>query len=75
MLMSIDSARLFIDRMKTDEDFARQFVESKDAENRMEFVKAAGFDFTVAEVEKASGKISEDEFDCIAWIMNLQRFF
>ena len=36
--MSIESAKAFIERMKTDEDFAKEVKECKDADVRMTFV-------------------------------------
>ncbi len=37
--MSIESAKTFIEKSKTDEDFAKQVKECKDAEARKAFVK------------------------------------
>jgi predicted ribosomally synthesized peptide with nif11-like leader len=82
--MSIEYARLFIDRMKTDEDFAKQILNCENVENRMSIIKQEGFDFVAEEIPKAIGFIGANtsdgatrgsNFDCIAWSMNLQRFF
>lgn len=59
--MSIESAKAFIERMKTDEEFAKKVMECKDAEARMVVAKAAGFDFTAEEVRASQGELSEDE--------------
>ena len=64
--MSIESAKNFIDRMKTDEEFAKKVNESKDADARMEFVKTAGFDFIPAEIREAKEELSDEELDAVA---------
>lgn len=64
--MSIESAKSFFERIKTDEEFAKKVKECKDAEARMAFVKAAGFDFTVEEIKGIQGKLSDDELDAVA---------
>jgi len=82
--MSIESAKRFVERMKKDEDFAKQFVESEEAEKRTRIVRTAGFDFTPAELGKAVGGMRKStvaatanggQLDCLVWSMNLQRFF
>lgn len=62
--MSVESAKTFIERMETDEDFAGKVNECKDAMERMAFVKSEGFDFTAVEVQEAMG-ILGDELDCV----------
>ncbi len=37
--MSIESAKAFVERMKTDENFRMECSEKSSPENRMEFVK------------------------------------
>ena len=64
--MSIESTRAFIERMKTDEDFNKQVSEFNDAEERMNFVKTAGFDFTVDEVKEVSCEMSDDELSAVS---------
>lgn len=59
--MSIQSAKKFIERMKTDEDFAEKVIACKDSGERLAFVKKEGFDFTKAEVDAAANEISDDE--------------
>jgi predicted ribosomally synthesized peptide with nif11-like leader len=50
--MSIESAKAFIERIKTDEDFAQKYIARKDAEKLMVFVKAEGFDCTPEELNE-----------------------
>ena len=64
--MSMESAKLFIARMKSDEDFSRQVRDCKDAETRMAFVRQEGFDFTAAEIRQAGEELSDSELDEVA---------
>lgn len=59
--MSTESAKAFIERMKTDEDFAKKVGECKDAEARMSFVREAGYTFSPDEV----GSLSDDDLQAI----------
>ena len=64
--MSIESAKLFIDRMKTDEVFAKKVNECKDSESRNSFANAEGFDFTVEEIKEAGSELSVEEMEQVA---------
>jgi len=64
--MSIVSAKAFVEKMKTDEEFNKQVNACKDAEERMAFVKGAGFDFTAEEIKEATEALSDDELDAVA---------
>jgi len=64
--MSVESAKQFIEKMKTDEAFAQKVKECKDSEARMTFVKESGFDFTTEEVKGLQGELSDDELDAVA---------
>lgn len=61
--MSIESAKSFIERLKTDESFARKVGECKGEAARMTMAKAEGFDFTVQEVKDLQSQLSEEELD------------
>lgn len=64
--MSIESAKAFLEKWKTDEDFAKQVNECKDAASRKAFVNAAGFDFTKAEIDEATSQLSDEQLDSVA---------
>lgn len=64
--MSIESARVFIEKIKTDEDFAKKAGECKDKEVRMQFVRAAGYDFTSEEIEACAEEMTDDELEAVA---------
>ncbi|MBW4054613.1 MAG: Nif11-like leader peptide family natural product precursor [Proteobacteria bacterium] len=61
--MSIESAQAFIERMKSDEEFAKNVTECKDSEARMSYVKEAGFEFTLEEVKAVSSELTDDVLD------------
>ncbi len=64
--MSIESAKSFLDRMHTDEEFAEKVTACKDAETRFAFIKKEGFDCTVAEISSLRGELSDEELDAVA---------
>jgi len=48
--MSIEAAKAFIDRIKTDEDFFKKVTQCKDPEACMVFAKREGFELEMAEL-------------------------
>lgn len=66
--MSIELAKAFIKRMKTDEGFAQKATECRDAKAWMTFAKEAGFDstfddVTVDDIKEAIKELNDEEFD------------
>ncbi len=59
--MSIEGAKAFLERIKTDEDFRKSVGEIATEEERMEYVKGAGFDFTKDEMANIKDELTEDE--------------
>jgi predicted ribosomally synthesized peptide with nif11-like leader len=64
--MSIESAKAFLEKIKNDEDFRNSVGEITTTEQRMEFVKKAGFDFTKEEIEKFTSELSDEELENVA---------
>jgi predicted ribosomally synthesized peptide with nif11-like leader len=64
--MSMESAKAFMERMKTDEDFRKKVSEYKDAETRKDFVAKEGFDFTSDELKGAGMELSNEELSSIS---------
>ncbi len=66
--MSIESAKAFMEKVATDEDFRKEVGEIATAEERMAFVTAAGFDFTKGELENVCEKmpLTDDELELLA---------
>ena len=61
--MSIESAKAFLERVENDEDFRNSVGEIATTEQRMEFVKKAGFDFTKEEIEKLTSELSDEQLE------------
>ncbi|MGE4273574.1 MAG: Nif11-like leader peptide family natural product precursor [Desulfitobacterium sp.] len=64
--MSIESAKAFMEKMKTDQDFAKKVMAAKDAEERRVLVKEAGFDFSAEELKDLGDEMSDSELDAVA---------
>ena len=64
--MSIESAKSYIERMKTDKEFAQKVIGCKDAEARTAFVKACGFDFTINELREETMELTDNDIEFIS---------
>ncbi len=66
--MSIESAKAFIEKVKTDEDFKSKLAQLQDGQARLDFAKEAGFDFSADEIAKAKAEqgLSDEELDSVA---------
>ncbi|MHB9094532.1 MAG: Nif11-like leader peptide family natural product precursor [Eubacteriales bacterium] len=64
--MSIESAKAFLAKMKTDGEFAKKVTGCKDAAERRTLVKQAGFEFTNGEIKQVGGELSDSELDAVA---------
>ncbi|AET69247.1 bacteriocin propeptide, TIGR03798 family [Desulfosporosinus orientis DSM 765] len=65
--MSTESARKFIERLKTDEGFNSKIRECHTAEERMTLAKEAGFSFTPEEIKEIrKEQLSDSELDAVA---------
>jgi predicted ribosomally synthesized peptide with nif11-like leader len=64
--MSIESARLFIEKLKNDQEFAQKALACTDAEERMRFEREAGFDFTASELKMAGQELSDNDLDSVS---------
>jgi len=62
----MESAKAYIERMKTDEEFRYKVTACKDAEARIAFVKEAGFDFTTEDMEMERAELSEEDIMAIS---------
>ncbi len=59
--MSMESAKKFIKRLQTDDDFLQQVKGCKDFEERNKFVKSEGFDFTAEEINRLKDEFTDDD--------------
>ena len=64
--MSMESAKAFMERMKTDEDFRNNVTACKDGETRMKYVEEAGFDFTAEDMELVRAELSDEDITAIS---------
>lgn len=64
--MSVESAKACIERVKTDEDFEKAVIQLTTKEERMDFVRSVGYDFTHEEFQEAIGELTDDELESVA---------
>lgn len=64
--MSLDAVSAFLDRVKEDPDFRDAVAKCKTKEERQEFVRAAGLEFTAQELEEALSQLSLEELEHVA---------
>lgn len=57
--MSVESAKAFLDRLKTDEEFAGRVAGFTDDQARMAFIKKAGFTCSPADIREAASEVPE----------------
>ncbi|SMC33230.1 Nif11-like leader peptide family natural product precursor [Sporomusa malonica] len=63
--MSIESAKAFAETMKTDQEFANKINKFKNLEEAKEFIKEAGFDFTLEEFNELSKELMDNELESV----------
>ena len=61
--MSLDQARLFIEKMKSDEAFAKRVMAIGDVAARLACIQSEGFACSEAEIKEVSGELTDDELD------------
>jgi predicted ribosomally synthesized peptide with nif11-like leader len=64
--MSVESAKAFVERIKSDEEFANTFREFKNIEEAQRHIAALGYDFTIAELEVAQGDLLDEDLARVA---------
>lgn len=64
--MSRESAKAFLERMKTDPEFAAQVIRCKSKEERHQVAAAAGFTFTGAELTALREELSDSDLEQVA---------
>ncbi len=61
--MSLDQARAFIEKMKSDEAFRNRIMAIEDVAERFVLIKNEGFDCSEVEIKELAGELSDDELD------------
>lgn len=66
--MGVESAKAFIAKIKSDEDFKSKLSQLENGQARLDFAKAAGFDFTADEIAKVKAEqgLTDEELDSVA---------
>jgi predicted ribosomally synthesized peptide with nif11-like leader len=65
-IMSVEQARLFIERMKSDEAFAKRVMAIEDVAGRLACIQSEGFACNEAEIKEVSGELTDAELDAAA---------
>ncbi len=63
--MSVDQAKAFVEKMKSDRVFAKEVMDCKTQEARMEFAVASGFLFTAEEMKGVNANLSDEELELV----------
>ncbi len=61
--MSIESAKAFLEKIQSDEDFKNKIGAMESKEERIEFIKSEGFDFTEEEFNQVRKELSPEALD------------
>ena len=61
--MSVDQARAFIEKMKSDEEFRDRIMAIEAVDARLAAAKDAGFVFTEADIKEVKSELSYEELD------------
>jgi predicted ribosomally synthesized peptide with nif11-like leader len=56
--MSVESAKAFLERLKTDEEFSNRVIGFTDEQARMAFIKKSGFTCSPEDIQKAAARVS-----------------
>lgn len=69
--MSVENAQKFLERIKTDGGFRDSLSKASSFDERAKLVKAAGYDFTKAEMEQvhpagSGGELSDEELESVS---------
>lgn len=64
--MSKEAARAFLEKLKTDQDFAAKIEECQDSKERMDLAKSSGFTFTPEEMKQVQEELSDEELAQLA---------
>ena len=63
--MSIESARAFVAKMRSDAEFKKQILAAESAAKRQEMIKSAGFDFDRMHLDSLVSELTPEERDAL----------
>jgi len=61
VIMSVESARAFLEKMRSDLEFKNQILAAESAAKRQEIIKSAGFDFERMHLDSLVSELTPDE--------------
>jgi predicted ribosomally synthesized peptide with nif11-like leader len=64
--MSIESAKAFVEKMKTDKEFAAKVNQLKTAEEVQGFLSQAGYNFTKEEINQLNGELQSSDLEKVS---------
>jgi predicted ribosomally synthesized peptide with nif11-like leader len=65
VIMSIESARAFVEKMRRDLEFKNQILAAESAAKRKELIKSAGFDFERMHLDSLVSELTPEERDAL----------
>ena len=65
VIMSIESARAFVEKMRRDVEFKNQILAAESAAKRQEIIKSAGFDFDRMHLDSLVSELTPEERDAL----------
>ena len=63
--MSQESAKAFVERMKSDEKFRAKIIAVEDVSARVKIIQAEGFDCSAEEISTEASELSEEELSVV----------
>jgi predicted ribosomally synthesized peptide with nif11-like leader len=63
--MSIESARAFVEKMRSDSAVKNQILAAESAAKRQEIIKSAGFDFDRMHLDSLASELTPEERDAL----------
>jgi len=72
--MSVDQARAFIEKMKSDEAFCDRIMAIEAVDARLAAASDAGFEFTDTEINEVKSELNDDELDRVAGGFNMYSY-
>ena len=64
--MSMESAQSFMERLKSDKEFAAKAEGCQTFDDLVTFAKQAGYDFSAREAQAVAGALSDEELEAVA---------
>ena len=65
VIMSIESAKAFVKKMRSDLEFKKRILAAESAAKRQEIIKSAGFDFERMHLDSLVSELTPEERDAL----------